>query len=299
MDAVAEPPYRLTDPEALRAKADRLRARVIALSHTAGTPHLASALSCLDLLTTAYYSAMRFDPARTDDPARDRLIFSKGHAIPALYAVLHDIGVISDALLADYNRDGAVLAEQPAPFCAPGVEVATGSLGHGLPIGIGMALSGRIRGDDRRVFVLMSDGECNEGSVWEAAMFAPAQKLDRLCVLIDFNKWQATGRSREVMAIDPFVEKWRAFGWSAHEVDGHDPAAISAILENFPDGSGRPIAIVGHTVKGKGVSFMEDDNNWHYKVPDRDAFLRAWSELGQPEEEALALLEAAQPAGAH
>jgi transketolase len=162
----------------------------------------------------------------------------------------------------------------------PGVEAATGSLGHGLPIGIGMAVAGRIRREDYRVFVLMSDGECNEGSVWEAAMFAPAQRLENLAVIVDFNKWQATGRSEEVMALQPLRAKWEAFGWSASEVDGHDVASLVQALRRVPDGSGKPVAIIANTVKGKGVSFMEDDNNWHYRIPTADEVTAAARELG-------------------
>ena len=158
--------------------------------------------------------------------------------------------------------------------------MATGSLGHGLPVGIGMALAARIQKQDYRVFVIMSDGECNEGSVWEAAMFAPANNLEKLAVVVDYNKWQATGRSNEVMSLAPLVKKWEAFGWSASEVDGHDLGALSEALRRVPDGSGKPVAIVAHTVKGKGVSFMEDDNNWHYRIPKTEEVAAAKKELG-------------------
>jgi transketolase len=163
------------------------------------------------------------------------------------------------------------------------VEAATGSLGHGLPIALGMALAARIQRSPSRQFVLMSDGECEEGSVWEAAMFAPAQKLDTVTVMVDYNKWQATGRSDEVMALAPLAEKWRAFGWDAVEVDGHDMSAVLAAISPEPDGSGRPRVVVAHTVKGKGVSFMEDDNNWHYRIPTADEVRQARVELGLPE----------------
>ena len=173
--------------------------------------------------------------------------------------------------------------EQEEEQEALGVEAATGSLGHGLPIALGMALAARIQRRPSRQFVLMSDGECEEGSVWEAAMFAPAQKLDSVIVMVDYNKWQATGRSDEIMALAPLAEKWRAFGWDACEVDGHDMAAVLAAISREPDGSGRPRVIVAHTVKGKGVSFMEDDNNWHYRIPTADEVRKARVELGQPE----------------
>ena len=142
-----------------------------------------------------------------------------------------------------------------------------------------MALAGRIQRHSYCVFVVISDGECNEGSLWEAAMFAPAHNLDNLVVIVDYNRWQATGRSNEVMALSPLKEKWQSFGWSASEVDGHDLNQLTHMLTNVPDGSGRPVAIVAHTVKGKGVSFMEDDNNWHYRIPNADEVLRAKQEL--------------------
>ena len=146
-----------------------------------------------------------------------------------------------------------------------------------------MAIAGRIAKRDYRVFVVLSDGECNEGSVWEAAMFAPAQKLENLIVFVDFNRWQATGRSEEIMAIQPLAEKWRSFGWNAREIDGHNMTQIVDAMSKVPDGSGKPIAIIANTIKGKGVSFMEDDNNWHYRVPTADEVRKVWKELGQGE----------------
>ena len=269
----------------LEATAKRIRATVVAMSHRAECPHLGSALSCIDILVAAYYSALRIDPKRADDADRDRFILSKGHAAPALYAVLADRGFFPRKLLDEFNQDGAVLAEQPSPGCVPGMEAATGSLGHGLSIGIGLALAARIHKKSYRVFVTLSDGECNEGSVWEAALFAPAQKLDNLIAFIDFNKWQATGRSKEVMALDPLPDKWRAFGWTVHEVDGHDVRKLAQIMSNVPDGGGKPILVVCHTIKGKGVSFMEDDNNWHYRIPTFDEVCTAHEQLGQPRPE--------------
>jgi transketolase len=273
----------MTKTPDLAAIAARIRARVVEMSHTAETPHLGSSLSCIDMLVAAYWGALRIDPKKPLDPYRDRFILSKGHAATALYAVLADRGFFDPKLLDTYNEDGAFLPEHPGLQCVPGVEAATGSLGHGLPLALGMALAARIQNRPSRCLVLMSDGECEEGSVWEAAMFAPAQKLDTVTVMIDYNKWQATGRSDEIMALAPLAEKWRAFGWDPCEVDGHDLDALVAALTKKPAGSGRPRAIVCHTVKGKGVSFMEDDNNWHYRIPTADEVRKARVELGQPE----------------
>ena len=260
--------------------AAELRGEVIGLSHRAKTPHLGSSLSCLDLLAVLYWEFLRIDPKKPSSPDRDRFILSKGHAAPALYITLCRRGFFSPQFIADYAKDGAALAEQPAPDCAPGVEWATGSLGHGLSVGVGMALAARIQKRSYRTVVLLSDGECNEGSVWEAAMFAAAQKLGSVTVLVDYNKWQATGRSEEVMALAPLRDKWEAFGWESYDVDGHDFAEIRAALAcgELPDRP-KPLAIVAHTIKGRGVSFMEDDNNWHYRIPNPEELAAARKEL--------------------
>ncbi len=268
-----------TNIRQLKNIAARIRRRVIEMSHRAGTPHLGSSLSCVDVLVAAYWSALRIDPANPTDAGRDRFILSKGHAALALYVTLAERGFFAEEILDEYNRDGGRLAEHPGPGCVPGVEAATGSLGHGLPIGLGMALAGRINKQNYRVFVLMSDGECNEGSVWEAALLAPAQKIDNLAIVIDYNKWQATARSNETMALAPLREKWQAFGWSATEIDGHDMSALCDVLSRVPDGSGKPIAVIANTVKGRGVSFMEDDNNWHYRIPTEEEVVKAAKEL--------------------
>lgn len=263
----------------LSAVARDLRYQIVQLSHEGGTPHLGSALSCVDILVAAYWRALRIDPARPGDPNRDRFILSKGHAASALYATLAARGFFPESILDGYARHGSPLAEQPAPKCAPGVELATGSLGHGLPVAIGMAMAARLQQRSYRVFAVLSDGECNEGSVWEAAMFAPAQRLGRLIVIVDYNKWQATGRSNEVMSLRSLAEKWSAFGWATREVDGHDLGALAdALLPDFP-ADGPPTAIIAHTVKGRGVSFMEDDNNWHYRIPTAEEVVSSAKEL--------------------
>jgi transketolase len=275
----AKSPVAPSLPE-LQAIARRIRFKLVQMSHAAGTPHLASALSCVDILVTAYWCLVRIDPKNSCDPLRDRCILSKGHAASALYTALAFKGFFPEDWLDNFARHGSPLAEQPSPGCAAGVELATGSLGHGLPVGVGMALAARIQKQDYQVWVIMSDGECNEGSVWEAAMFAPAQNLAKLTVVVDYNKWQATGRSNEVMALAPLVKKWEAFGWNALEVDGHDFPALKRAMERSQVSEGKPTAIIAHTTKGKGVSFMEDDNNWHYRVPNDKEIEAARKELG-------------------
>jgi len=260
--------------------ARRLRFKLIEMSHAAGTPHLGSAMSCVDILVAAYWNVLKLDAKNPSDPVRDRFILSKGHAASALYATLAERGFFPREWLDKFAQHRSPLAEQPAPNCAPGVELATGSLGHGLPVGVGMAMAARIRKLDYRVFVCLSDGECNEGTVWEAAMFAPAQKLENLCVVVDYNKWQATGRSNEIMALPSLRDKWAAFGWDTHEVNGHNIAELTRLLGKVPAGGGKPLAIVAHTIKGKGVSFMQDDNNWHYRIPKPEEVAAAKRELG-------------------
>jgi transketolase len=267
-----------TTDELLEA-ARQVRGWVLSLSHSAGTPHLGSSLSCADLVTAAFWGGLDLDPSNVTSPDRDRFILSKGHAATTLYAALALRGYFPVDWLSTYAQPGSILGEHPSPGI-PGIDVATGSLGHGLPVAVGLSLANRIRGFDRRICVLISDGECNEGTVWEAALLAPAHKLSRLTVLIDFNRWQATGRTSEITALEPLVDKWRDFGWRALEADGHDVHALQQLLRMPPDEEGRPTAIVAHTVKGKGVSFMEDDNNWHYRVPNDDEFQQALRELG-------------------
>jgi len=264
----------------LESVARRIRGTLVEMSHSARSAHLGSALSCVDILVAAYWRTLNIDPKMPDDPNRDRLILSKGHAATSLYAALAFRGFFSFDVLGTYAKPGSKLAEHPMVNSAPGVEATSGSLGHGLSLGLGMALAGRIQGRDYRIFTVVSDGECNEGSVWEAALFAPAQQLDRVAVIVDYNKWQATGRSNEVMSLNPLPQKWEVFGWSSYEVDGHDLDALVEALRNVPDGSGKPVAVVAHTIKGKGVSFMEDDNNWHYRIPTAEEVDKAKMELG-------------------
>ncbi len=268
----------LPDVNDLDAISRQITFKLIELSHRARAPHLAPSMSIVDALVALYWEVLNVGPENIADPARDRFILSKGHAALGLYGALGVRGIISMEQLATFGQPGSDLPEQPAPGAVPGVEWATGSLGHGLGVGLGMALAAKRAGSGSKVAVLMGDGECNEGSVWEAAMLAPQLGLSNLLALIDFNKWQATARSREVMQLDPLADKWRAFGWRAEEVDGHDIGSIAAAAKRCYAGDG-PGAIVLNTIKGKGVSFMEDDNNWHYIVPNEEHVSRAREEL--------------------
>ena len=257
-----------------------IRGELVKISNNAHTPHLGSSLSCVDILVAAYWGVLNINPNKPTDTNRDRFIFSKGHAATALYLVLNMRGFFSDNILKTYAKSGGVLPEHPIYKSVPGIETTSGSLGHGLPMGLGIALAARIQKKDYRVYVLLSDGECNEGSIWEAAMLAPAQKLDNLVVIIDFNRWQATGRSEEITSISSLKDKFSAFGWNSIDVDGHDVNALIDLLKNVPDGTGKPVAVIAHTVKGKGISFMEDDNNWHYRIPNKEEVKLALIELG-------------------
>jgi transketolase len=267
------------DVRELQAIARALRFQTIRTSHLSGTPHLGSCLSCIDLLVYIYWNVLQIDPTNPRAELRDRFILSKGHAAPALFQVLAARGFFPLEDLEHYGEDGSLFGEHPpTPSHLPGIEAATGSLGHGLPLALGMALASRIQQKPYQVYGVLSDGECNEGSVWEAAMLASSQAVSNLTIAIDYNKWQATGRSDEVLAIAPLADKWRAFGWSVAEIDGHDFAQIDeAIQVHHVDP--RPKAIIAHTIKGRGISFMEDDNNWHYRIPSADEVRRAAEEL--------------------
>ncbi len=267
-------------PHELERTARAIRGAVVEMSHRSREAHLGSALSVVDILVSLYWECLLIDPRKPEDPARDRLILSKGHAASALYAVLAARGFFPETLLETYSCRGSCLEGHPGPGCAPGVEAATGSLGHGLPLAAGMALAGRIRGLRYRTVAVMSDGEMNEGSVWEAAQFVSGVGLDTVMAVIDFNGWQATGRSRDVLRIEPLAEKWRSFGWTAVEVNGHDIGTLTDAFSSFPRDDGAPLAVIAHTVKGRGVSFMEDDNNWHYRIPTADEVAAAKRELG-------------------
>jgi transketolase len=261
--------------------AARIRAHALRMVHAARASHIGTCLSMADILAVLYGAVLRVDPARPDWEDRDRFILSKGHGAAALYATLAERGFFPAQWLRTYCGDGSRLAGHVAHHDVPGVEVSSGSLGHGLSIACGMALAGRRDGRPYRVFALLSDGECDEGSIWEAVLFAPHHRLDNLVAVVDYNKIQSFGPVAEVLDLEPFAAKWRAFGWAVREVDGHDHRQLHDALR--PGGGGaerpRPTVVIAHTVKGKGVSFMEDDLAWHYRSPSPEQLARALAEL--------------------
>lgn len=263
-----------------RAFATKLRAHVLRMTHRARSSHVGTSLSMADLLAVLYGGVLRVNPARPDWPERDRFILSKGHGVASVYAALAERGFFPKEWLKTYYLNGSHLAGHITHHGVPGVEASTGSLGHGLPIGCGMALAGTRDGLSYRVFVMLSDGECDEGSTWEAALFASHHHLENLVAIVDYNKIQSLGFVKEILALEPFADKWRAFGWVVREIDGHNPREIEDTLLHVPFEPRKPSCIIAHTVKGKGVSFMENQVLWHYRYPDAKELRQALTELG-------------------
>ena len=253
----------------------RIRRAVIDGSRCAGVGHIGSSLSIADVLAAVYGATLR---GELDDPDRDRFILSKGHAALALYAALMEAGHLSREQFETYCADGTVVGGHPE-HALDGVEFSTGSLGHGLSIGAGVALGERLRRSPSRVFVLISDAECNEGSVWEAVMFAAHHRLANLVAIVDANGQQALGRTSEVLDLEPMRDRWLAFGWNAQEVDGHDPHALAAAFGELRADSGPPHVVVARTTFGKGVLFMEGEVDWHYLPMSEDQYRTALADL--------------------
>jgi transketolase len=248
--------------------------------HRAKASHIGSCLSVCDVLACLYGGWLRVNPEQPEEATRDIFILSKGHAAAAIYATLALRGFFPLAELENYCSDGAILSGHATHSQVPGVEISTGSLGHGLSFALGFALAAKRAGMDKRVVALLSDGECNEGSVWEAALLAPQLGLGNLIAIVDFNKIQSLGRVTEVIDLDPLGGKFEAFGWRVRELDGHDHGEISKALAYASELSDQPCALICNTVKGKGVSFMEDKLLWHYRSPDDAELERALAELG-------------------
>jgi Transketolase, N-terminal subunit len=266
------------DIKALQLKAAQIRKRVIEVIYLAKAGHTGGDLSSIDILTALYFQVLNVDPKHPDFPDRDRFIMSKGHSVEALYCVLAEAGFISDEMLNTYGQFQTKLAGHPTRK-VPGIEMNTGALGHGLPAGVGMAIAARMDGKSYKTYVLMGDGEQGEGSIYEAAMAASHYKLDNLTAIIDRNNLQISGQTEKVMSLEPMRERWEAFGWDVHETDGND---IASLLKTFADTekvSGKPHLIIAHTIKGKGVSYMENVAKWHHGVTTEDEYRQALEEL--------------------
>jgi transketolase len=250
-----------------------IRKKIIYLSYKAKTAHLASSLSCVDIIVVIYEKFLKFNENKKEN---NIFILSKGHAATALYSILNYKKIITDKLFESYSKKDSILEEHPT-HNIPGVSVTTGSLGHGLSVGCGIALGFKIKKLKNKVYVLLSDGECNEGSVWEAVLFASSNKLNNLIVIVDYNKWQATGKTKNILNLGDLKKKFQTFGFNSRDVNGHN---FNQIIKNLKNTSlKKPLVIIAHTIKGKGVTFMEDDNNWHYRSPNEKEYQESIKQL--------------------
>lgn len=265
--------------EELKAMAATIRCDIIEMITTANAGHPGGSLSAADIVTALYFRVMRIDPKNPDWPDRDRFILSKGHACPVWYAALAEHGYYDKAHLSTLRQLNSILQGHPDMKKTPGIDMTAGSLGHGLSAGLGMALSGKMRKKDYHVWIIIGDGESQEGSIWEAAMAGAKWKLDNLTAILDHNNLQNDDCVDTEMPIEPVAEKWRAFNWHVLEIDGHDMEAIVEALEGAKTFKGMPTIIIAHTIKGKGVSFMENVVDWHGKAPCKEEAIQALEEI--------------------
>jgi transketolase len=268
----------------LESIARECRVQILRMLAHAGSGHPGGSLSVIDILTTLYFGRLRYDAKRPDWPERDRVVLSKGHAVPALYSVMAKAGFFPEKQLITLRKLGSPLQGHPDRTALPGIEAATGSLGQGLSVSLGLALGLKLTGSKSRVYCILGDGEVQEGQVWEAAMSAPKlgqpeHALDNLTVILDYNKIQLDNFVKKVLDIEPIAAKWQSFGWPVIEIDGHDIAQITKALDQAEATTGTPTFIVAHTVKGKGVSFMENDPEWHGKAPKPAEAIKAIREV--------------------
>ncbi len=271
----------VNDPtiEELKKIAKKLRRHVITMIATAGSGHPGGSLSAADIITALYFKVMHHDPKNPNWQDRDRFVLSKGHAAPILYAALAECGYFPVEELLTLRKLNSRLQGHPDRNLTPGVEMSAGALGQGLSFGIGIALAGKLDSRNYRVYVLLGDGECDEGQIWEAAAAAAHFKVDNLVAIIDYNKQQLDGYCCDIMNLEPLADKWRAFGWEVLEIDGHDFQQILTAFDKAREVKGKPTAIIAHTVKGKGVSFMENNIEFHGKAPTPQEAERALKEL--------------------
>lgn len=263
----------------LEEKAKELRKVIFTTICDGKGGHIPASLSIVEILTVLYYDTLNINPKRPDDPDRDRFILSKGHSCVALYAVLAEKGFFDKQHLKTFGRRGSILGGHPDMHKVCGVEASTGALGHGFPFGVGIALAGKMDRKKYRVFCLLGDGECQEGSIWEAALFAAQHNLDNLISIIDYNKLQAMDKLDNIVSLTPLADKWRAFGWEVRELDGHDITSLKDIFKSMPFASGKPNLVIAHTIKGKGISLMENIPIWHFRLPNAEEMKSICEEL--------------------
>ncbi len=268
----------------LRRISVEIRKQLLQIIYGAGGGHTGGSLSSVDILVSLFFHVMKYDAANPQAPGRDRFILSKGHSVEGYYCVLARAGFLPESELATYGKFGSRLYGHPT-MKVPGVEVPTGALGHGLSVGVGMAIAGKRDNTDYRVFVLMGDGEQAEGSIWEAAMAAAHYKLDNLVGIIDYNKLQISGNVDTVMRLSSLRDRWTSFGWRVEEVDGNEISALNTLFDRLSSTGDMPTLVLAHTTKGKGVSFMENNASWHHHVPTEKELAQAMSELNSQIEE--------------
>ena len=265
----------------LKIKSIEIRKTIIQMITAAASGHPGGSLSPVELIIALYFNKLRHDPKRPDWPDRDRVVFSKGHACPLWYAVLADFGYFPREHLINLRQYGCILQGHPDCLNTPGVDISSGSLGQAFSAACGMAAAGKLDSKSYRVYVLLGDGETQEGQVWEAAMSAAHYKLDNLCAILDYNQFQIDGSTKDIMQIEPLADKWKAFGWHTIEIDGHDYAQILNAYDKAEEIKDKPAIIIAKTVKGKGVSFMEHTSAWHGKAPDKEQSIQAIKEIEQ------------------
>lgn len=255
----------------------RVRVSILNMIYQSKSPHIGPSFSIVEILIALYFDAMNISPHHYWDSQRDRFILSKGHACPALYAVLAERGFIDSDVIKKFAINDGLLEQHPKRDLSRGIEVSTGSLGHGLSISVGMALTGRVDCNPFNIYILLGDGELNEGSVWEAIMFAGHHCLNNIIAIVDYNKMQALGFTKDIIDLEPLAEKWKCFNWSVQQINGHNFEEIINALNSLS--SDKPNCIILDTVKGKGVSFMENELLWHYRCPDEGEYYKALQEL--------------------
>lgn len=267
------------DPSPTLKLAQAIRRHAVEMTHLGNSSHIGSILSMADIIAVLYGAILNLRPDEPRWPKRDRFILSKGHAGAGVYAALAEKGFFSTERLAEHYSNGSIFSGHVSHKGVPGVEFSTGSLGHGLGVATGMALAAKLDACEHRVFAVLSDGECDEGSNWEAILFAAHHSLDNLIAVVDYNKLQSLATCQETLGLEPFADKWRSFGWAVLEVDGHDHSALLDAFAALPFVPGKPSVVIAHTIKGKGVSFMENQVLWHYRSPQGDEYHAAIKEL--------------------